>query len=53
VDRAKAIMSLLSDNNKMLEGLQSGLNTSYMAIVKVYKDYLRQLAKKSLILRRS
>jgi hypothetical protein len=46
VDRAKSIMSLLSDNNKMLEGLQSGLNTSYLAIKKVYLDYVRRKDQK-------
>jgi hypothetical protein len=42
VDRAKAEMSLLSDNNKTLEAAQGTLKTAYMALVKVEDDFKRR-----------
>lgn len=42
VDRAKAEMSLLSDNNKSLEGAQTALKATYMALVKIYDDFNRR-----------
>jgi hypothetical protein len=46
VDRAKAEMSLLSDNNKALEGAQGTLKASYMALVKVEDDFKRRKTQK-------
>jgi len=42
VDRAKAEMSLLSDNNKSLEAAQTALKASYMALVKISDDFNRR-----------
>ena len=42
VDRAKAEMSLISDNNKTLEGAQATLKTAYMALLKVEDDFKRR-----------
>jgi hypothetical protein len=42
VDRAKAEMSLLSDNNKTLEGAQATLKSGYMALLKVADDFKRR-----------
>jgi hypothetical protein len=42
VDKAKAMMSLLSDNNKSLEAAQASLKTGYMALVKVADDFVRR-----------
>jgi hypothetical protein len=46
VDRAKAEMSLLSDNNKTLEGAQATLKAAYMALVKVEDDFKRRQDQK-------
>jgi hypothetical protein len=42
VDRAKAEMSILGDNNKSLEASQASLKTAYMALVKVEDDFGRR-----------
>jgi hypothetical protein len=46
VDRAKAEMSILGDNNKSLEASQASLKAAYMALVKVEDDYTRRLDQK-------
>lgn len=45
VDRAKAEMSLLSDNNKSLETAQAALKTAYMAVLKTEDDFKRRKAQ--------
>ena len=42
MDRAKAMMSLISDNNKTLQGAQTSLKTAYMALLKVEDDFKRR-----------
>lgn len=42
IDRAKAEMSLLSDNNKSLETAQATLKTAYMAVIKIEDDFKRR-----------
>jgi len=42
VDRAKAVISLISDNNKTLETAQATLKTNYLSLTKVYDDYARR-----------
>lgn len=46
VDRAKAEMFILGDNNKSLEASQASLKTAYLALVKVEDDYKRRLDQK-------
>ena len=46
VDRAKAEMSILGDNNKALEGSAGNLKTAYMALVKVEDDFQRRKDQK-------
>ncbi|MGB9435053.1 MAG: hypothetical protein WBQ89_22600, partial [Candidatus Acidiferrum sp.] len=45
VDQAKALMLLLSDNNKTLETAQTTLKTNYMALAKVADDFARRKAQ--------
>jgi hypothetical protein len=42
IDRAKAVMSLISDNNKTLETAQATLKANYLSLTKVYDDYVRR-----------
>jgi hypothetical protein len=42
VDRARAEMSILSDNNKSLASSQASLKTAYMGLVKVEDDFKRR-----------
>lgn len=48
VDRAKAVMSLIGDNNKTLEAAQTTLKASRMALTKVYEDFKRRKDPKRL-----
>ena len=45
LDRAKAVLSLISDNTKALEAAQATLRTAYVALLKVEDDFARRKAQ--------
>jgi hypothetical protein len=47
--KEKAIMSILSDNNTALKTAQGTVQTSYVAILKVYADFQRMLIQRVLM----
>jgi hypothetical protein len=49
VDRAKAEMSLLSDNNKTLTGAQAALKAAFVGMVKIEDDFKRRVTQGTVI----